>query len=269
MPAWRLLAGRHSGAPRSPLLSPVENALLVLFRVPCVRGIRKNVIFAGAFCETDETDMLRIDHAVIQLGGRTLIDGLDLTVRRGERVCLTGESGCGKTSLLCAIPGFVPLADGRVRVDGLSLAPATVYEVRRRLAYVPQDFRLPAESVAGLMQMLLELRANREVRHARQRLDSLWEQLGLEPELYERKAGGLSGGQRQRILLSLAVLMQRPLLLVDEPTSALDDEGTRRVARLLERLAAKGTAVLAVSHDARFTASFDRLVNLSDKSLRT
>lgn len=212
--------------------------------------------------------VLRVERATLQFGDTPLLTDFDLQVDEGGMVCLTGDSGCGKTSLLRAILGFVPLAAGRIRVDGLLLSATTVDEVRRRIAYVPQELFLSAEWVSEMVRLPFDLKANRGAAFSYERLMEAWERLGLEPHLYHHRVSKISGGQRQRILLSMSALLGKRLLLADEPTSALDGENADRVAKFFRHVCSRGTAVLVVSHDARLAAACDRTVCLSDKTLQ-
>lgn len=206
--------------------------------------------------------MLKVEHATLSLGGRTLFHELNLEVRKGEMVCITGDSGCGKTSLIRAILGFQSLDAGTVHVDGLQLEPRTVAKIRQMTAYVPQELSLPHESVREMVRMPFELKGNKNISFSKNLLWEQWNILGLEPQLYRSNVAHLSGGQRQRILLSVCALLDKPLIIADEPTSALDADCVRRVISFFNRLSEKGAAVLTVSHDRDFMAGCSRVVVL-------
>mgnify|MGYP005976910235 FL=1 len=150
------------------------------------------------------SEMLKIESAALRLGGRLLFRDFSLEVRAGEWVCVTGESGCGKTSLLRAVLGFLPLEAGRVSVGGEELTEYTVERIRKRTAYVPQELFLPAESVDEMLHLPFHLKANRGGDFSEEKLFRFWTLLGLERDLLHRKVVQLSGGQRQRIILSMA-----------------------------------------------------------------
>lgn len=215
----------------------------------------------------DRKAILQVKQATLRFGEQTLLTDFDMQVEAGEMVCLTGKSGCGKTSLLRAVLGFVPLAGGQIRVDGTALSADTADDIRRKVAYVPQELALPCEWVSEMVSLPFELKANRGAVFSHERLLETWRQLGLEADLFHRKVSKISGGQRQRILLSMSVLLGKKLLLADEPTSALDGESVNRVAEVLRSAALSGTAVVVVSHDARMAAACHRVVRLSDNSL--
>lgn len=206
--------------------------------------------------------MINIENLSIGFNGLTLFRGVDLHVRQGESVCICGGSGSGKTSLLKAILGFVPVSEGTIRVDGTVLAPKTADHIRRKIAWIPQELALPSEWVSEMARMPFELKANREKGFSKERLMAYFASLGLEEELCGKRVSEVSGGQRQRIMLAVAALLDKPLLVADEPTSALDPESCLRVIRFFQSLCDKGMTILSVSHDKQFAGACDRVFTL-------
>ena len=210
--------------------------------------------------------MLHLRSATLTFGDRTLFSGLDLTVGQGQLVGIAGESGCGKTSLLRAILGFVPLSAGSIEVCGLPLDVHHVNEIRRRTAYVPQELQPPVQTGRDLIALTHDLSHNHaspsSVSYAAT-LSQLQKSLSLSPDLLTLEAAKLSGGQRLRILLAAALAL-KPLLMLDEPTSALDEDSTQRVGLALLRAChdEDGTAIV-VSHDPVLLAFCDKVVSLS------
>ncbi len=198
--------------------------------------------------------MLQIENASVAYGDRVLFSGFNLELGRGEMASISGASGCGKTSLLNAVLGFVPLHEGRITINGMLLGKNTVDHIRRHTAWIPQELALPSEWVKEMVRLPFDLKANRGTPFSEERLFACFERLGLERGLYEKRVNEISGGQRQRMMIAVAALMDKPLMVVDEPTSALDAEATGRVLAFLHRQARKGSAILAVSHDEAFTA---------------
>ena len=206
--------------------------------------------------------MLKIENASIAFDKEVLFTGLNAEVAPGELVCITGESGKGKTSLLKSIMGFVPLQTGSIRVGQLLLTPGTVDEIRRQIAWMPQELALPAEWVSGMVRTPFELKANKKVTFSKECLMHYFEMLGLEEELYDKRVSEISGGQRQRIMLAVSAMLCRPLLMVDEPTSALDGVSVDRVLDFFRLLKSGQTAILAVSHDKKFVEGCDRKIRI-------
>ena len=204
--------------------------------------------------------MLEIKNVKIKFGDKTLLGGLSLSAEDGQVVCISGDSGCGKTSLLRAILGFLPLEEGHVSIDGELLTPAAAGEFRKFMAYVPQDLAMPMETVEEMVKMPFALKANISTPFSKKRLMEEWQKLDLDSELYDKKVSELSGGQRQRIIISTLGLLQKPIVLADEPTSALDAHTTALVLNYLKALASKGATVITVSHDPAFANVCDKKV---------
>ena len=206
--------------------------------------------------------MLHINNACIAFGTEVLFSGFEMKLEKGETACIVGQSGCGKTSLLNAVMGFVPLYEGTIKVGGTLLDKSTIDLVRRQIAWIPQELALPFEWVKEMVSLPFELKVNRSVPFLEERLFMCFDELGLEHELYFKRVNEVSGGQRQRIMLAVAALLNKPLIVIDEPTSALDTGSTDKVLAFFRRQAEKGAAVLAVSHDKDFASGCHYLIEL-------
>lgn len=179
------------------------------------------------------------------------VDGLSLALDRGAIGCLLGASGCGKTTVLRALAGFIRPTAGRITLDGRELASAgeMLPPEARRIGLVFQDFALfPHLTVAdnigfGLNRMPAAERGERVGRMlALARLETAAKQFPHE----------LSGGQQQRVALARALAPQPALLLLDEPFSSLDVELRERLSvEVREILKATGTTAILVTHDQR------------------
>lgn len=206
--------------------------------------------------------MLHINNACIAFGTEVLFSGFEMKLEKGETACIVGQSGCGKTSLLNAVMGFVSLYEGTIKVGGTLLDKSTIDLVRRQIAWIPQELALPFEWVKEMVSLPFELKVNRSVPFSEERLFMCFDELGLEHELYFKRVNEVSGGQRQRIMLAVAALLNKPLIVIDEPTSALDTGSTDKVLAFFRRQAEKGAAVLAVSHDKDFASGCHYLIEL-------
>lgn len=199
---------------------------------------------------------LSVADATVQYPGAppvVAVDGVDLAVRQGEIVGLLGPSGCGKSSLLGAIVGTVPLANGRVIWDGEDLTAVPVH--RRGFGMVFQDGQLfPHRSVAGNIAFGLEMaKMPREQRSTR--VEELLALVGLEG-YGDRAVTDLSGGQRQRVALARSLATRPRLLALDEPLSSLDAELRGRLAaEVRDILIAAGTTAIVVTHDPEEASS--------------
>ena len=193
-------------------------------------------------------------------GCLTVVDGMSLSLERGEIGSLLGTSGCGKTTVLRAVAGFEPLQAGRIALDGVTVAgPDGQWPPeRRRVGMVFQDYALfPHLCVAANVAFGLR-GTTREARQARVR--EMLERVGL-AELGGRFPHELSGGQQQRVALARALAPEPSVLLLDEPFSNLDIHTRGRLASdVRDLLKASGTTALLVTHDqAEAFAVADRI----------
>jgi len=179
-------------------------------------------------------------------GGKTVVQGLDLQVRRGEIYALLGSNGAGKTTTLSLFLGFLAPMAGRVRVQGLD--PVTQASAARRLlAYIPENVALYEElSARENLAYLLDLAGQPADGTA---IDHALAAAGLAQAAFGRRVGGFSKGMRQKVAIALALARQVPALLLDEPTSGLDPQATAEFNRLLGLLREQGVAILMVTHD--------------------
>jgi ATP-binding cassette, subfamily B, bacterial len=190
------------------------------------------------------------------------LDGVSFRVGRGETVALVGASGAGKSTVLSLLLRFYDPQTGSVRVDGVNLRDADLDAVRRRMALVPQDVALFADSVIENIAYGTPGATEADVRRAAiaAQADDFIRAL---PEGYKTKLGErgvtLSGGQRQRIAIARAVLKNAPILLLDEATSALDAESEGAVQRALEGLMANRTT-LVIAHRLATVQKADRIL---------
>ena len=192
-----------------------------------------------------------------------VLRGVNLDVKAGERVALTGESGSGKSTLLHLIAGLDAADGGEIRVDGTALSAlndAARAGLRRdRLGLVFQQFNLiPSLSVEDNLKFQSRLAGKHDAAwHA-----ELVQRLGL-GDLLKRYPEQLSGGQQQRVAIGRALATRPKLLLADEPTGNLDEATADEVLALARDLVARsGCGFLMVTHSARLAATLDRQVTL-------
>ena len=220
--------------------------------------------------------MLELDELVKHFpsgGGETVraLDGVSMSIERGELVALYGPSGSGKTTLLSIVAALVPPDSGRVRVNGHEVSALSAREAARYrrldLGYVSQSLDLlpgvPAIDNAALK--LFDLRVG--VREARRRVVPLLRRLGLGDRLNHR-SDQLSAGERQRVLVARALATSPSLVLADEPTGSLDTERSHQVLTLLTEVCQEqSVAMLLVTHDPQAAAFADRVEALRDGRL--
>lgn len=197
-----------------------------------------------------ETQQLTIEQLTVAYrGGPAIVERLSLGLLRGEIGCVVGSSGCGKTTLLRAIAGFVPVATGTIEIDGVVVSGPnfTAAPEKRSVGLVFQDYALfphlrVEDNIAfGLRQLGVAERAAR----VREMIDLVG--LGKQAARYPHE---LSGGQQQRVALARALAPGPALLLMDEPFSSLDVELRARLgAEVRQILKASRTTAILVTHD--------------------
>ncbi|AZM92383.1 MULTISPECIES: ABC transporter ATP-binding protein [Streptomyces] len=197
---------------------------------------------------------------------RPVLDGIDLTVARGETVALVGESGSGKSITSRSALGLLPpgaRAEGAVRVCGrdvLAMTPAELGGVRAgTAAMVFQDPRAavnPLRRVGDFLTESVLLNGTLGRPAATARATELLRAVGLDESVLRRYPGQVSGGMLQRVVIAAALMGDPALLLADEPTTALDVTSQAEVISLLASLRARfGTGLLFVTHDLDLAAA--------------
>jgi ABC-type cobalamin/Fe3+-siderophores transport systems, ATPase components len=214
--------------------------------------------------------VIRLDDVDLSLAGTDVLDGVSLSVERGEFVALVGPNGAGKTTLLRAIQGILDPDAGRVTLDGERVSDLSASAASRRVATVPQDthvgFSFTAEQVVEMGRTPHRSRFDwtddtGTVRAAMYRTETL--------ALRDRAVDSLSGGERQRVILARALAQEPNGLLLDEPTANLDINHQIQVLELVSDLVREGRAAFAAIHDLDLAARFcDRLLLLSDGRVR-
>ena len=190
--------------------------------------------------------------------------GISFTIAPGETVALVGPSGAGKTTVFNLALRFYDPQAGEILLDGVDLKRADVSAIRERIALVPQDVALFADTVSanigyGTRQVSMEaIRKAAIAAQAAEFIDALPQ--GYETRLGERGVQ-LSGGQRQRLAIARAILKDAPILLLDEATSALDAENERLVQRALESVMKTKTTIV-IAHRLATVQRADRILVL-------
>jgi len=211
---------------------------------------------------------IRLEGVRFAYGGtKTVIDGLDLVIRPGEKIGLVGRSGAGKSTVVNLLLRFHDVAAGRVLIDGQDIARVTQDSLRAQVGMVTQDTSLLHRSVRDNILYGRPDAGDDAMRAAAERaeaagfIDGLADakgRTGYDAHVGERGVK-LSGGQRQRIAIARVMLKDAPILLLDEATSALDSEVEAAIQASLYRLM-EGKTVVAIAHRLSTIAAMDRLV---------
>jgi putative ABC transport system ATP-binding protein len=206
--------------------------------------------------------------------GRTevrALDGVDLTIERGEMVAIMGPSGSGKSTLLHIVGALESPTSGTIAVGGRhfeGLDDKELTELRRdHIGFVFQFFNLLPSLTAEENVTLPAVIAKRRDMAIRERAHALLARVGLEDRI-DHLPAELSGGQQQRVSIARALLLSPELLLADEPTGNLDTKSGRDVLRILRELnEEEGHTIVMVTHDPAAAATADRVIFLRDGKL--
>ncbi len=196
-----------------------------------------------------------------------ILHDVSIHLNPGQVVVLTGPSGSGKSTLLTIIGGLRGSSHGSVQALGTELVGSTEkqrVELRRKIGFIFQQHNLaPALTISQNIQLGLQHCGAHKSADAEQRIANAAEQVGLADHLHKYPRQ-LSGGQLQRAGVARALVNEPKLVLADEPTASLDRQSGQAVLRLLDDLAARGSAVVLVTHDKRILEQADRILMLEE-----
>lgn len=194
------------------------------------------------------------------------LDGVDLTIHKGEFVSLVGVSGSGKTTLLNAIGGLIVPTSGSIifnsiRFDSMSEEERTIFR-RNHIGFIFQNFNL-IPSLNIFQNICFSAQLSQKPITAQQ-VEKIAQQLGIEDKL-SRVPAELSGGQQQRAAIARAMLARPSLLLADEPTGSLDSLNGRSIMQLLRKAVSENNmSVLMATHNEEFASQTDRMIHIED-----
>ena len=200
-------------------------------------------------------------------GTRKVVDGLNLTIRPGEKIGLVGRSGAGKSTVVNLLLRLYDLEGGRILIDGQDISGVTQESLRRQVGMVTQDTSLLHRSVRDNLVYGRPDASDAEMLRAAERAEAHDFIVGLVDQKgrhgYDAHVGErgvkLSGGQRQRVAIARVMLKDAPILLLDEATSALDSEVEAAIQASLYKLM-EGKTVVAIAHRLSTIAAMDRLI---------
>ena len=216
----------------------------------------------------DAKPLVQFRGADISNGEIVVVENLDLTIRPGEFVYLTGRVGSGKTSVIRTLTGENPLLGGTGRVgpfDLTNLKSKQIPYLRRSLGIVFQDFQLLMDrSVEANLRFALQATGWKDKAAMDERITRVLEDVGLQNKSY-KLPHQLSGGEQQRAAIARALLNEPALILADEPTGNLDEATARGIMNLLFDINRQGTAIIMVTHNQSLIRMFPaRVITLEN-----
>ena len=189
----------------------------------------------------------------------SVLENVDLDLKKGELVYLIGKVGSGKTSLLKTFYGELEITSGNAEVMGYDMCKIKrkhIPQLRRKLGIVFQDFQLLTDrSVYENLEFVLRATGWKHKGEMKDRIEEVLKQVGMNNKGY-KLPNELSGGEQQRIVIARAILNSPDIILADEPTGNLDVETGRAIAELLSNLAKDGTLVVMTTHNLQLLEQY-------------
>ena len=194
-----------------------------------------------------DTPVVSVNDIAIFYEENEVIKNLSFQIKKGDKAVITGESGRGKSSILNALLGFIPISAGNIYLFGKELSPENIAKIRSHIAWLPQETALHFNSVRDIIYSLFSLKANKSNAPSTSELNQILNNLNIPSNLLIKNIDEISGGQKQRILLAGAILLKKDILIIDEPTSDLDEKNKKIITDFI--LSQEDLTVIAVSHD--------------------
>ena len=199
------------------------------------------------------TALWTLERLSVSLGGRPVLQDVNLSVERGEVVGVVGPNGAGKSTLLRAGLGLLKPAFGTIELDGQALHSLSHAQRAATVGYLPQErspaWNMPAWRVAALGATNVSPSRAEDVSRA------MLDELGLS-NLAERGILDMSGGERARVLLARLLVTQAPLLIADEPAASLDPDAQLLILERLRAASKQGAGVVVTLHDLSLAARY-------------
>ncbi len=203
--------------------------------------------------------LIRYKDVAVYRQASCVLEGVNLELRGGEFVYLTGKVGTGKTSLLKTFYGEVDIQTGEATVLGYDMRrirSRQVPHLRRKLGIVFQDFQLLTDrNVFDNLQFVLRATGWKDKDAMEGRINEVLKRVGMAHKGY-KWPHELSGGEQQRVVIARAMLNGPQIILADEPTGNLDTETGRSITRLLHEWAGRGTLVVMATHNMQLMREF-------------
>ena len=196
--------------------------------------------------------ILEFENVTKYYGDDLVFSNVNLKIKKGDVIALTGKSGCGKSTLLKCINRLENINDGIIKFKGIDISEISMVELRQKIGMVFQDYNL-FEHLTVLDNLIIGLTKIKKI----SREESIHKALSILKKvgLIDKKnkyPNELSGGQRQRVAIARTLLMKPDIILLDEPTSALDKEIKDSVLNLIKEIVEEDMTLIIVSHEDEF-----------------
>lgn len=195
------------------------------------------------------------------------LDGISLTIEKGEFVAIIGQSGSGKSTLMNMLGLLDTCTSGEYYMDGIDVSNMTddeLSEIRnKKIGFIFQGFNLISSLTAkGNVELPLVYRGMKRADREKLSTQAL-EMVGLEKRMGHRPSQ-MSGGQQQRVAIARAIAARPPIILADEPTGNLDSHSGKDVMKIIHRLHEEGRTIILITHDNGIAEEAQRVVRIQD-----
>ncbi|WP_457606768.1 ABC transporter ATP-binding protein [Nitratifractor sp.] len=226
------------------IYNQLQNAVAASERILFLLDQKPEIIAHGKE-KVGAAEKLTFHNVVLHYGEKEALRGVDLSVRKGEKLALVGDSGGGKSSIVNLIVRFFDPSSGEILLDGIPLQNYDLKSLRDAVSIVTQRVYIFNDTIASNVAYGKELDEERVVRALKEAnaWDFVEEMGGIHTRLSEHGAN-LSGGQRQRIAIARALYVDPKIIIFDEATSALDTQSERRIVEAIERISKERITIL-------------------------
>lgn len=197
--------------------------------------------------------MIKVKEITKRFKENLLFDKLTFTINQGEKICLSGDSGKGKSTLIRILLGLESIDSGKIYINNLLLDKNNITEIREQIAWLPQDLSLNIQTAEELIEYL-NLDENK--------LLFFMQKLNLDKQLLKQEYQSLSGGQKQRLLLSACLSLEKPILILDEPTSALDKNSIQDLISTIWQI--ENLTLISASHNEDWKNACDKILIINE-----
>lgn len=198
-------------------------------------------------------EMIKCERINLRFGDKIIFDDLNIVIKKGEHLCISGASGKGKSTFLRLLQGYVIPDAGTITINETILTPVNIRALRKQMAWIPQNINLPVHNGMELITML-------QLNDKLQNILSIADRLGLEKDLISQDFLKISGGQKQRLIIAICLAMDKEILIMDEPTAALDSESIHKLAHYIGEL--NGKTIVSASHNPIWLESAKNVYSL-------